>query len=70
MRKTVKTTSRIKKGKAREESYKELGLALSEMYLKCEREQTNHFIEKYSLKLEEEEEYVEECYQAVCDIGN
>ena len=69
MRKTVKVTARNKKGKAREDSYRELGLALSEMYLKCERERANDFVEEYSSKLEEEEAYVEECYKAISEIG-
>lgn len=69
MRKTVKTITRNKKGKAKEDVYRELGLALSEMYLKCERQKANDFIEEYSLKLEEEEAYVEECYKAISEIG-
>lgn len=70
MRKTVKPSSRSKKTKSRESVYDELGLALSEMYLKCERDRTNRFIAEYTSKLEEEADYVRECYETVDSIGH
>ena len=70
MKKTVKSKKRTKTPKARENVYAELGMSLSEMYLKCERDKTNQFIEEYSSKLEEQQEYVQECYETIDKIGH
>ena len=40
-----------------------------EMYLKCERYKTNDFIAEYSGKLQEEKVYIEDCKNAIAQIG-
>ena len=70
MKKNRKASNNEKKTKSRECVYAELGMALSEMYLKLEQEKTNQFMEEYSAKLEEKQEYVQECYQTIDSIGH
>ncbi len=52
MKKTVKPSTRRQKIKTRESVCDELGMSLSEMYLKLERAKTNHFMQEYSYKLQ------------------